>query len=312
MECPNCHLLFHSVAEIHLHMETHHTNASQISKFALEKTTSPIISLDRSTDAFVQQNSKERSSSNPNLLRKTSSDFNTIPEERLREKKILPPLNYKCVLCDIVVTPGSITTFNMHLKSSHFNQELLSEFQAKLPPYLCPHQSCSEVFLKTGTNGRQFNSPMDLLDHMIDAHNLVLEKYYECIRIKSNAAVSTLPSKGNYLCQPFGNFSAVGQGSNSEKNITVPLNENVFDCLICRKNGRNNSISQSKNHSNRPKVQGYNLPLPISAYLNEASLRNHLVDTHFTNLIVKYTEREMKTFLSKSPIVCPLYQVSSI
>ena len=71
--------------EIHLHMETHHTNASQISKFALEKTTSPIISLDRSTDAFVQQNSKERSSSNPNLLRKTSSDFNTIAEERLMD-----------------------------------------------------------------------------------------------------------------------------------------------------------------------------------------------------------------------------------
>ena len=92
---------------------------------------------------------------------------NNIKYKKFNQSGAMPPADYKCLICDKVVTPGTLKTFNMHLKSSHFNQELLAECLMKQPPYACSNNSCADSSLTIGVKAKEFKSPMDLLDHMI-------------------------------------------------------------------------------------------------------------------------------------------------
>ena len=139
----------------------------------------------------MNQNGTAMKQTNYNSIVKQNKDIlvKGLSSKNLAEMKVLPESDYRCLICNIIVTPGSMKTFNMHLKSCHFNQELLSEFLTKQPPYVCQHNSRTTDSCKAGVKGKQFNSPIDLLDHMIDSHNLVLDMYHERISSNTNSKI---------------------------------------------------------------------------------------------------------------------------
>ena len=260
----------------------------------------------------------KQSNSNSTVKQKNNILVNGTSSKKLVEMKVLPPSNYRCLICNIIVTPGSKKTFNMHLKSCHFNEELLSEFLTKQPPYVCQHNSRTTDSCKAGAKEKQFNSPIDLLDHMIDSHNLVLDMYHERIGSKMSYSASSENILSNLPGQTSINRSNNAKNiTNSENHTNMCENESIFVCTACKnKNDTNykydliSAYMKYKNH-NEESLQKYDFGTP-GVFLDEKTLRNHLVDDHFTSLIVKYIEREMKNFLGKFPIVCPLFNCRTI
>ena len=201
--------------------------------------------------------------------------------------------NYKCLLCNIEVT--SLKTFNMHLKN-HFNNELLLKLKEMRPPYICNHSKCKqERPSNTNDNEIQFKSSMNLLDHMINSHNLVLNMYNQSVQTKICSAIthpnSAITLKNNPLPIKTNSIKDIEKKSSSE-------DENVFVCRVCRnKNGKVNEY-----------MRNYERMIAPGVFTEETHLRMHLIDIHFKDLIIKYAEKELKIILDQSPIVCPFLQ----
>ena len=230
---------------------------------------------------------------------------NQRTDKKSEECKISPEADYKCLLCNITVTPGSIKTFNLHLKSCHFNNELRLDFMTKQAPYICTHDLCyADPSTKTEHKRRQFNSSVDLLDHMIDSHNLVLNMYNERVKQKISGRINFTHSADaiNYNTP-----SNINCNSGKEK-ISMCDDESVFVCMICRnKNGLINGYRRC-NGLDEDIFRNNSYMIAPGVFVEEKHLRTHLIDVHFQDLIIKYAEKEMKTFLSRSPIVCPIFQ----
>merc|ERR1712240_543810 len=112
--------------------------------------------------------------------------------------------------------------FNMHLKSCHFNNELMSEFITKRPPYVCKHSLCSQKFsTKTKEKELQFKSSIDLLDHLIDHHNLVLNMYNERVQAKTPSAINNQCTSANGY--NYKKYSDVNSNCGNDKRKMMPI-----------------------------------------------------------------------------------------
>ena len=216
---------------------------------------------------------------------------NNIKYKKFKQSGAMPPADYKCLICDKVVTPGTLKTFNMHLKSSHFNQELLSAFLKKQPPYACSNNSCADSSLTIGVKAKEFKSPMDLLDHMIDSHNLVLDMYYEHIRVKQTQRA--VHGSTSQTCDTDEFSSQNGVEHTTVKKAQSPLiHESVFVCIVCKNKNNNNHMQDFFNAYTTCKGLGNErsqpeVAIPYGIFVKEKMLRDHLIDAHFKDLIVK-------------------------
>ena len=244
--------------------------------------------------------------------RNQAPNDNDIKCKKFNQSGAMPPADYKCLICDKVVTPGTLKTFNMHLKSSHFNQELLSAFLMKQPPYACNNNSCADSSLTIGAKVKEFKSPMDLLDHMIDSHNLVLDMYYEHIRVKQTQRA--VHGSTSQTCDTDEFPSQNGVEHTTVKKPQSPLiHESVFVCIVCKNKNNDNHMQDFINAYTTCKGLGNErsppeVALPYGIFVKEKMLRNHLIDAHFKDLIVKYMDRQMNIYLNNYPIICPVYQ----
>ena len=234
------------------------------------------------------------------------SQPNQVSNQTSGESNSMIQTDLLCLLCNVRIIPASPKTFNMHLKSCHFNNELMSEFMTKRPPYVCKHSLCSQkMSTKTKEKQLQFKSSIDLLDHLIDFHNLVLNMYNERVQAKIPSAINNQSTSaiGNNIRK----YSNINSNCGNDKRKMLPLeNENVFICMICRnKNGKINGCMKASGNENTMQTQRMIAP---GVFTEEKSLRMHLIDVHLKDLILKYTQREIRTITNQTPLVCPFLQ----
>ena len=319
IKCFRCHSLFSSAKERQFHISKCRLYSQKLAANYNDKTLSAkILPQNQMEQINSHRELKAHRNSYFSLLQEHSKTLNsTILTNECDQMKKVPLSEYKCCICDIVVTPGTLKTFNMHLKSCHFNQELLEEFLIKQPPYVCIHNSCIDYFSKTGSKGKQFNSPIDLLDHMIDSHNLVLDMYHDRVgqKLSSSAINAKNPSKENLAQGSSATSENIAYPKKSVENV-LGENKSVFVCIVCKNRNASNHnydfISEYKKYKSlsEESMPAYNFSVPPGVFFEETLLRNHLVDAHFSDLIVKFVEREIKVFLDKNPVVCPVFHVS--
>ena len=226
---------------------------------------------------------------------------NPVSKQNIENSVNLPATDFQCLLCNVKIIPASTKTFNMHLKSCHFNNELLSEFMTKRPPYVCQNSLCTQkASTKTKEKELQFKSPMDLLDHLIDFHNLALNMYKERVQARIPSAINNQTSLAI-------NYKKYSNGENHKGKSTSNENESVYICMICR--NKNGKINECEGYSDSEKtVQSYRNMIAPGVFTEEKTLRLHLIDTHLKDLILNYTQKEISMIFNQSPVVCPFLQ----
>ena len=263
-----------------------------------------------------------------------------LNEKTICKEKYYPPLDYKCSLCNLVVTPQTPTTFNMHLKSSHFNQELLSEYAIgkHSPPYTCSHSSCLNYRSSndSGDKEKTYNSSMDLLDHMIEAHDLVLKKYYKRLEELSKATnqseknvtrtildsdqydTSTTNTNETPSSKKENDIKRSFYTEHRTRRICYSKEDTFYVCILCKnqKSRTSNECLSEVSDESLQKISATNrarymqdTPLPFGAFRNHMHLRHHLVDAHLLKLLGRQRHKETETMWDSLPITCFVFQV---
>ena len=126
---------------------------------------------------------------------------------------------------------------------------------------------------------------MDLLDHMIDSHNLVLDMYYEHIRVKQTQRA--VHGSTTQTCDTDEFSSQNGVEHTTVKKAQSPLiHESVLVCIVCKNKNNNNHMQDFINAYTTCKGLGNErsqpeVAIPYGIFVKEKMLRDHLIDAHF-------------------------------